>query len=1016
MDNSLQDEWFIGAMSNCTTNCTCPYVGGRDTWWVYLVTSFTIYLIGLGLSTVAFTLKKLTSNKKEKTCKRNTSRRRCTDKTHKSFRDFFRQLLLGDSIHSKILITLNLVCNIIYILLGIIRSYSPVAGEHFYLGNKPEKILEIVVVGELIVFAVVKFIASTNTVLYWFSPYTIVDVFTLPHIFVSAFLGMDWIGLRSLRFLWLTQITSVLRFLPFINHDFMDIISLMIYFLVLWLTSSGVIHLLETQGDPWDHFKNGQCNSFLLYAYLIMATVSTVGYGDIVPKTDLGRTFVTFFIIAGLAFFAAILPKLAEVTSSYYERSQYSSFDTSRVPQHVIVCGHITAVTAEDFLKDFLHPDRGDNKTHILFLHPGKPNTALRYVLRSYYTRVQYLDGSVLNSYDLQKAKINISRAIFILANKHAHNPTEEDQANLLRLVSVKNTKDDISVIIQLLHSFSKKQVYNIAPWKHSDVALCLNELKLGLLAQSCLCPGFSTLIANLFYTSDFPTHHQGEDEESVSWKELYIKGASNEIYSSPFSDFFWGNTFLQAARLCYNQFNLVLLAIESGGKMYVNPSTATYHDLTISHRTNGYFIAQNQEQVIVVKNYHPRSYRSSLLLVHSTLRRVSSLARRSHYHRESQPLEPLNHEEVLVNIDSSESTTNLTGPRKNVTTDEFNGTLSDTLQQHHDERLFDTLSYLEDSREGRKFHMYVSEPNRLEKAIINPDMAFLDSTSVQPTIDIKDHIVICIFADGNSPLLGLHCFLKPLRNKYLPSETIKPVVIVSDKAFIEKEWTIIRNIPKVYVVVGSPLRWSNLRSAKVSECSVCVILTVPSGSANHEQGINDKEAILCSLSIQNSKKLNRCKKTVQVITDLRQESNVQFLDFADEDEPDERIYKAQPFACGEAFSASMFDSVTSSAFHSPGIMHLVESLIHVSGNNSLCRAVPIPISGTSFCNMKFKEFYNSQLNDGNICMGISRKMKTKGENPPQRFVITSPDPKLELEQSDIAFVLTEETSSLNNT
>lgn len=35
--------------------------------------------------------------------------------------------------------------------------------------------------------------------------------------------------------------------------------------------------------------------------------------------------------------------------------------------------------------------------------------------------------------------------------------------------------------------------------WKRGDDAVCVAELKLGFIAQSCLAPGFSTLMANLF-------------------------------------------------------------------------------------------------------------------------------------------------------------------------------------------------------------------------------------------------------------------------------------------------------------------------------------------------------------------------------------------------------------------------------------------------------------------------------------------------------------------------------------
>ena len=47
---------------------------------------------------------------------------------------------------------------------------------------------------------------------------------------------------------------------------------------------------------------------------------------------------------------------------------------------------------------------------------------------------------------------------------------------------------------------------------------------------------------------------------------------------------------------------------------------------------------------------------------------------------------------------------------------------------------------------------------------------------------DVKDHVVLCVFADETSPLLGLHNFLLPLRSKYMPKDKLKPVVIVQQQ------------------------------------------------------------------------------------------------------------------------------------------------------------------------------------------------------------------------------------------
>ena len=41
--------------------------------------------------------------------------------------------------------------------------------------------------------------------------------------------------------------------------------------------------------------------------------MGTVGYGDIVAKTTLGRLFMVFFIFGGLAMFASYVPEIIDL-------------------------------------------------------------------------------------------------------------------------------------------------------------------------------------------------------------------------------------------------------------------------------------------------------------------------------------------------------------------------------------------------------------------------------------------------------------------------------------------------------------------------------------------------------------------------------------------------------------------------------------------------------------------------------------------------------------------------------
>lgn len=1007
----------------CTFNGTfrnlLPPNFGHEKWWVYIVTFVVIYVVCLGLSSLSYGIFYLVKKfKRTPNAKQDSGlldNMQVTKKaSYKKFHEFIRQLISGDTVSSKILISITFVCNLIYMILAVYRAYRPVDVEYCYtLQGSPERIVEVVVVLELLGFSFIRFLAANNIVLFWFDVYTIIDVLTLPHIFVSIGLGVDWLGLRTARFFWLTQLVTVIRFLPFIHsQDTIDVISLIVYFVVLLFFGTGIVHLLERSGDPWRMFANAVTDQeFFSYAYFIIVTITTVGYGDIFATTAFGRIFMVVYIIVGLAFFAALLPIIVEVASNFNAKRQYAKFDTTRVPRHVIVCGHITAFTAQEFLKDFLHPDRGDTHTHILFLHPARPDRDLKNVLRSYYTRVQYIIGSVLNGNDLERSKIFNSSAVFILADKYTNIPLEEDNANLLRLVSIKNTTTDITVIIQLLLSTSKKQVKNIEGWSPGrDIAVCLNELKLGLLSQSCMCPGFSTLIANLFYSSDFPalTTFDGPN----AWKEGYIAGASNELYSTHFSPSFDGKNFQEAARVCYERLGLILLAFETPDgevrRFYVNPSSKSHPGIVIKsgeEGTQGYFIGQDSDHVSIVNSFCEECDGNVRIDQHDRDKQVRKLVR------------SVTKRKCKCHSDLEEVTTNPLGQTELV---DLNGDYSrrkssaKIVLSSDDEETFEEVS--------EQFNIYQSDPVRLDDAILNVHLDFEEgASSTKPTL--QDHIVLCVFADDKSPLLGLHNFLHPLRNKKR-KESAKAVVIVSNRAFLKREWHLIRKIPDVYVVDGSPLRVKNLEQASVSTCSVCIVLTMLSARDDQEPAINDKEVVLCSLSLQKLLKKS-ARNQVKIITDLRQESNVQFLDFGDEDEPDERIYKAQPFACGEAFSVSMMDSVTSSAFHSPGTIYLVEDLIQASTTKTSCHVAAIPLNTEEYADKTFRDLYNLNLDMNNLVLGLYRKLPSAdddifgNEHSEQRssvssdtfemvkhYVVTAPDPETDLEPSDIAFVL----------
>jgi voltage-gated potassium channel len=55
--------------------------------------------------------------------------------------------------------------------------------------------------------------------------------------------------------------------------------------------------------------------SWLNSIYFCVVTLTTVGYGDITPKTDIGKLFTIFYILAGVGIIAASVSYLVKYSA-----------------------------------------------------------------------------------------------------------------------------------------------------------------------------------------------------------------------------------------------------------------------------------------------------------------------------------------------------------------------------------------------------------------------------------------------------------------------------------------------------------------------------------------------------------------------------------------------------------------------------------------------------------------------------------------------------------------------------
>ncbi|XP_010566115.1 PREDICTED: calcium-activated potassium channel subunit alpha-1 isoform X3 [Haliaeetus leucocephalus] len=964
-----------------------------------------------------------------------------------SVKDWAGVMISAQTLTGRVLVVLVFALSIGALVIYFIDSSNPIEScQNFYKDFTLQ--IDMAFNVFFLLYFGLRFIAANDKLWFWLEVNSVVDFFTVPPVFVSVYLNRSWLGLRFLRALRLIQFSEILQFLNILKtSNSIKLVNLCSIFISTWLTAAGFIHLVENSGDPWENFQNNQPLTYWECVYLLMVTMSTVGYGDVYAKTTLGRLFMVFFILGGLAMFASYVPEIIELIGN---RKKYGgSYSAVSGRKHIVVCGHITLESVSNFLKDFLHKDRDDVNVEIVFLHNISPNLELEALFKRHFTQVEFYQGSVLNPHDLARVKIESADACLILANKYCADPDAEDASNIMRVISIKNYHPKIRIITQMLQYHNKAHLLNIPSWnwKEGDDAICLAELKLGFIAQSCLAPGLSTMLANLFSMRSFIKI------EEDTWQKYYLEGVANEMYTEYLSSAFVGLSFPAVCELVFAKLKLLMIAIEyksekresrSRKRILINPG----NHVKIQEGTLGFFIASDAKEVKRAFFYCKACHDD----ITDPKRIKKCGCKRLIYFEDEQP-------------------STLSPKKKQRNGGMRNSPNSSPKLMRHDPLLIPGNEQIDNMDANVKkydstgmFHWCPAKD--IEKVILTRSEAAMTVLS--------GHVVVCIFGDVKSALIGLRNLVMPLRASNFHYHELKHIVFVGSLEYLRREWETLHNFPKVSILPGTPLSRADLRAVNINLCDMCVILSANQNNID-DASLQDKECILASLNIKSMQfddsigvlqansqgftppGMDRSSPdnspvhgllrqpsittgaNIPIITELVNDSNVQFLDQDDDDDPDTELYLTQPFACGTAFAVSVLDSLMSATYFNDNILTLIRTLVtggatpelealiaeenalrggystpQTLANRDRCRVAQLALYDGPFADLGdggcYGDLFCKALKTYNmLCFGIYRLRDAHLSTPSQctkRYVITNPPYEFELVPTDLIFCL----------
>ncbi|EQC39533.1 hypothetical protein SDRG_02971 [Saprolegnia diclina VS20] len=578
---------------------------------------------------------------------------------------------------------------------------------------------------------------------------------------------------------------------------------------------------------------SGRCQDLSIYnaMYFVVITIATLGYGDIAPKSQLGRVSVTLLIIASSVVLPMQISKLSDVVS---RETEYDNAFTGRTEKHphVVLCGDVTASALDFFLREYLNPRNLNWKDKVVILSPSLPSHNLKRVLLdpAYEQRVKYLQGSAMSRTDLLRAKAAAAKACYVMVDKRALDSDTADTAANFITISLRHFNKHVPLFVQVGKT---DNIGHISLSGASNI-LCIDQLVMGILAKSCLIPGLPALLTSILFSITSPTRL--EKTGHPRWVTEYLGGASHNIYDVMLPTFLEGNvSFAFFAFLLFQELRIVLVGLYDADDGYrLFPSSErlrTSHTLFVLATTpqcrqhvRGITLAMLQKHKALLPTFDDVSQawnfltfttklanaKGGLLSARTSITTTTSL--QSHRHS-SLPIVARSVKNALADgIDHGLSRVDSFVSDAGLLATEPTLPVNEEKPPARIPRLV-LPSSVEDG-EGPLFAAALLRDRSYPAAAIDAYGAFL-ATAVPETM--RGHVVLCGLPTS------LQDFILPLRNA--SHGAVLPIVVVSSAPLTEAMFARLGRRDQVYYICGSPLSAKTLAAACVTTSKSIVIL-----------------------------------------------------------------------------------------------------------------------------------------------------------------------------------------------
>jgi hypothetical protein len=767
---------------------------------------------------------------------------------------------------------------------------------------------------------------------YCFSLVCLVDVFTIIPILFSSVNSL-WLSLKFLRVYRSLAAYENLEKTGFLEKHVPEMtragILMLLKTVALVMTMAGIILIVETLGEP-EFLEStviptamGEI-SFWQMMYWIFTTISTVGYGDYSPQTNLSRFFVIVFIIVGVTFFSLETGRIIDI--SRILGAGHGKY-TGRGGHIVLIGGGVR--NASPSVRRFLSEISLLSK-NIVMLSTVEINDQITSILTMTESngRFFYFQGSPMEEADLERVQIKSASMAFVIANLTTQDPDEEDRANILRAVNLYRTVPGLRLRVMIIRPGNKMMAYSMGLPIRSCCSV--NELKGNLLAQSCRLPGYSTLLLNLCLSDQYSIAVRAEPsvlEQCEAWRQQYFKGNNIEVIGIVINKRYAGMPFWEAASQVLGTTGDLLIAVQELQGVMVFPCDRIMEEgdtvfVLSEGKASVALIAELQHGTSSPKWKNVVDYRASFRLKDG----VDAEAR-------MKDLLQYTMKEERTSVPLLERRRN---PKTMSTQKQQGGRLwiPGFARSDKGQKISTGSSFLDASgsvqREGGLGRL-LSETANAERNKDRSARIVEEAAEAMEMVSQKGHILL-LLQQPEMQWQQVVAFVRPLRAEYLPS--FRNIVVMGPGFPPAEMWDMFEDVA---FVEGNPESRDDLENMAAADADKVVLLAGPP-NPDLEARLADGNAMVVNSILESIFKDAGVDRFS--VFEYTYPGNALILppvpvcaqsfqgDASEGALPEDSSLSSPRFAAGRLITPSLFGSLFANAYSSPGILELFEALV----------------------------------------------------------------------------------------